>query len=110
MAAAPSMLCWPPAPCANIWRRSARPPSSPLARPDAFKSNGPPGRAGGRGRGSNLKGAGPIARKPNYSFERQERERAKANKLAEKANQRRERAQAAEPAGDASPIKDDKAQ
>jgi hypothetical protein len=31
-----------------------------------------------------------MARKPNYSFERQERERAKANKLAEKANARRE--------------------
>ena len=26
-----------------------------------------------------------MARKPNYSFERQERERAKANKLADKA-------------------------
>ena len=31
-----------------------------------------------------------MARKPNYSFERQERERAKAIKLAEKANARRD--------------------
>ncbi len=31
-----------------------------------------------------------IARTPNYSFERQERERAKANKLAQKANEKRE--------------------
>ncbi len=30
-------------------------------------------------------------RKPNYSFERQERERAKANKAAQKANEIRER-------------------
>ena len=33
-----------------------------------------------------------MARKPNYQFERAERERAKANKLAEKAEaKRRER-------------------
>jgi len=31
-----------------------------------------------------------MARKPNYSFERQERERAKANKLAEKAEAKRQ--------------------
>jgi hypothetical protein len=31
-----------------------------------------------------------MARKPNYSFERFERDRAKANKLAEKANAKRE--------------------
>jgi hypothetical protein len=46
-----------------------------------------------------------MARKPNYSFERQERERAKANKLAQKANDKREqreqdRARAAGLAGD----------
>jgi hypothetical protein len=29
-----------------------------------------------------------VARKPNYQFERQERERAKAAKLAEKASRR----------------------
>ena len=47
-----------------------------------------------------------MARKPNYSFERQERERLKAIKLAEKANAKRdqrerERADAA-PQGDVS--------
>ncbi len=31
-----------------------------------------------------------MARKPNYNFERQERERLKALKLAEKANAKRE--------------------
>ena len=31
-----------------------------------------------------------MARKPNYSFERQERERAKAKKLADKAEAKRE--------------------
>jgi hypothetical protein len=31
-----------------------------------------------------------MARKPNYNFERQERERAKANKLAQKAAEKRE--------------------
>ncbi len=31
-----------------------------------------------------------MARKPNYSFERQERERLKALKLAEKANAKRD--------------------
>ena len=31
-----------------------------------------------------------MARKPNYNFERQERERLKANKLAEKANAKRD--------------------
>jgi hypothetical protein len=42
-----------------------------------------------------------MARKPNYQFERMERERLKANKVAAKANakrQERERARAA--AGD----------
>jgi hypothetical protein len=53
-----------------------------------------------------------MARKPNYSFERQERDRAKANKLAEKANDKREqrerdRAQSAGPADDAVPAPDD---
>jgi hypothetical protein len=31
-----------------------------------------------------------MARKPNYSFERQERDRAKANKLAQKADEKRQ--------------------
>jgi hypothetical protein len=31
-----------------------------------------------------------MARKPNYNFERQERERAKAQKLAQKAADKRE--------------------
>jgi hypothetical protein len=31
-----------------------------------------------------------MARKPNYSFERQERERIKAAKLADKANAKRD--------------------
>jgi hypothetical protein len=31
-----------------------------------------------------------MARKPNYSFERQERNRIKANKVAEKANAKRD--------------------
>jgi hypothetical protein len=54
-----------------------------------------------------------MARKPNYSFERQERERAKANKLAGKANDKREqrerdRAQSVGPADDAAaPAPDD---
>ena len=45
-----------------------------------------------------------MARKPNYSFERHERDRAKAIKLAEKAEakrQQRERDRA--PSDDASP-------
>jgi hypothetical protein len=46
-----------------------------------------------------------MARKPNYSFERQERDRAKANKLAQKAAEKREqreheRAQSAGPGDD----------
>ena len=36
-----------------------------------------------------------MARKPNYNFERKERERQKANKAADKAAAKRERAQAA---------------
>jgi hypothetical protein len=52
-----------------------------------------------------------MARKPNYSFERQERDRAKANKLAQKASEKREqrekdRAQAAGP-GDDAPASDE---
>ena len=50
-----------------------------------------------------------MARKPNYSFERQERERAKANKLAQKNNEKREqreRARAAEQPEDAAPSSD----
>jgi hypothetical protein len=41
-----------------------------------------------------------MARKPNYSFERMERERIKASKAAEKANAKREKTQS-EPGGDA---------
>jgi len=53
-----------------------------------------------------------MARKPNYSFERQERDRAKANKLTVKANDKREqrerdRAQSAGPADGAVPASDD---
>jgi hypothetical protein len=53
-----------------------------------------------------------MARKPNYSFERQERDRAKANKLTQKANAKREqrereRAQTAGPTDDAAPAPDD---
>jgi hypothetical protein len=52
-----------------------------------------------------------MARKPNYSFERQERDRAKANKIAQKANEKREqrereRAQSAGPADDTVPPAD----
>lgn len=53
-----------------------------------------------------------MARKPNYSFERQERDRAKANKLAAKANEKREqrerdRAASAGPSDEAAPASDD---
>jgi hypothetical protein len=41
-----------------------------------------------------------MARKPNYNFERKERERLKANKAADKAAAKRERA-LAEAAGEA---------
>jgi hypothetical protein len=47
-----------------------------------------------------------MARKPNYSFERHERDRAKAAKLAEKAEakrEQRERDRAGVPADDAVP-------
>jgi hypothetical protein len=52
-----------------------------------------------------------MARKPNYSFERQERDRAKANKLAQKADEKRrqrehDNAQSAGPA-DGAPAPDD---
>jgi hypothetical protein len=52
-----------------------------------------------------------MARKPNYSFERQERDRAKANKLAQKASDKRaqreqDRAGSTEPA-DGVPAPDD---
>ena len=52
-----------------------------------------------------------MARKPNYSFERQERDRAKALKLAEKIEakrEQRERAQSAGTDGGAAPTSDDK--
>ena len=38
-----------------------------------------------------------LARKPNYSFERMERERAKAQKQAERAAAKRERQEAENP-------------
>jgi hypothetical protein len=38
-----------------------------------------------------------LARKPNYSFERMERERARALKLTEKAAAKRERREAENP-------------
>jgi hypothetical protein len=51
-----------------------------------------------------------VARKPNYQFERQERERVKAAKLAEKAAAKRREREAAEAAkqaqGDASEAED----
>ncbi|HEY3949323.1 hypothetical protein [Phenylobacterium sp.] len=51
-----------------------------------------------------------MARKPNYQFERQERERVKAAKLAEKAAAKRREREAAEAAkqaqGDASEAED----
>ena len=54
-----------------------------------------------------------MARKPNYAFERMERERAAANKLAEKANakrEQRERERAQSEAGrDAPAASDDEA-
>ena len=46
-----------------------------------------------------------MARKPNYSFERQERERAEAKKAAEKAAMKAERK--AEAAGEKAPPADD---
>ena len=49
-----------------------------------------------------------MARKPNYSFERQERERADAKKAAEKAAAKAEKRaqQQAEKTGDAAPQED----
>jgi multidrug resistance efflux pump len=41
-----------------------------------------------------------MARKPNYSFERQERDRAKANKLAQKADLKRAQREQARAASD----------
>jgi len=41
-----------------------------------------------------------MARTPNYSFERQERERAKARKAAEKAAEKAAAKQAQNPEGD----------
>lgn len=49
----------------------------------------------------------PMARKPNYSFERQERERAAAKKAADKAALKAERK--AEAAGEKSPPEDQSA-
>jgi len=47
-----------------------------------------------------------MARTPNYSFERQERERAKARKAAEKAAEKAAAKQAQNPEGDAPPSDD----
>jgi hypothetical protein len=52
-----------------------------------------------------------MARKPNYSFERQERDRAKALKLAQKADEKRQqreqdRARSAAPDSDVPPSQD----
>lgn len=41
-----------------------------------------------------------MARKPNYQFERMERERLKAGKAAAKANARREERERAQPSHD----------
>lgn len=51
-----------------------------------------------------------MARKPNYNFERMERERLKAKKAADKANAKREakeRAQAEGAAGENGPAEDE---
>ncbi|WP_419254959.1 hypothetical protein ACN2C6_05840 [Caulobacter sp. ErkDOM-YI] len=47
-----------------------------------------------------------MARTPNYSFERQERERAKARKAAEKAAEKAAAKQAQNPEGDQPPSDD----
>ncbi|WP_425995771.1 hypothetical protein [Caulobacter sp. DWR1-3-2b1] len=47
-----------------------------------------------------------MARTPNYSFERQERERAKARKVAEKAAEKAAAKQAQNPDGDPPPSDD----
>jgi hypothetical protein len=50
-----------------------------------------------------------MARKPNYNFERMERERIKASKAAEKANAKREQRERdrAQSGGEVSPASDD---
>lgn len=50
-----------------------------------------------------------MARKPNYNFERQERERLKAIKTAQKAEAKRQQRLADQPAG-APPADDDDSQ
>jgi hypothetical protein len=44
-----------------------------------------------------------MARKPNYQFERKERERLKANKAAEKASAKREQRERARVASEVGP-------
>jgi hypothetical protein len=44
-----------------------------------------------------------MARKPNYQFERMERERLKANKAAEKANAKRDQREREQAAAGANP-------
>jgi hypothetical protein len=48
-----------------------------------------------------------MARKPNYSFERQERERLKALKIAEKANAKRDQRERERAQSDPRPPSDD---
>ena len=51
-----------------------------------------------------------MARKPNYPFERMERERQKAAKTAEKARLKREQKERAQPDGGGAPPENDSAQ
>jgi len=51
-----------------------------------------------------------MARKPNFAFERQERDRLKALKTAEKANAKREQRERERAAGETSTTPDDSAQ
>ena len=48
-----------------------------------------------------------MARKPNYQFERQERERMKARKTAEKAEAKRQQREGSEPAGESPTSQED---
>ncbi len=51
-----------------------------------------------------------MARKPNYPFERMERERQKAAKVAEKARLKREAKERAQASGQPEPVDDDTAE
>ena len=50
-----------------------------------------------------------MARKPNYNFERMERDRLKAQKVAEKAKAKREQRERDNPSAPADPQSDDDA-